>query len=329
MLPLLSEDRPTRVAVVVLPPCSLLTLGAVVDPLTAANRDGVRRYEISYYAADRRAIAASGLPLPIHAELSDTVQADLLLLVSDGLLPFADHRLFTGLLTRLATRLPALAGIQAGAWWLARAGLLDGYRATVHWQDAPQFSEQFPEVIVSQHLFEIDRNRLTACGGTATLDLLLTLIHHQHGESLATLIAEGLCLERVRRTDENQRVPQAARIGAAQPKLTEALLLMEANIEEPLTSDEIAGLVGVSRRQLERLFKQHLDSLPSRYYLELRLARARHLLQRTAKSIVQIGLACGFSSGPHFSTAYRAHFGITPREERARSAGFGSIGDGG
>jgi AraC family transcriptional regulator, L-arginine-responsive activator len=324
MFPLAAHDGPTRVAVVVLPPCSLLTLGAIVDPLLAANRDGPRRYEISYYLADRRVANAGGLPLPIHAELADDVACDLLLLASDGLLTFSDHRLFTGLLSRLAGRLPMIGGVQGGVWWLARAGLLSGYRASVHWQDAPQFSEQFPEVIVSQHLYEVDGSRITSCGGTATLDLMITLVRHQHREEIATRISEELCLERVRRTDERQRTPQAARLGAAQPKLTEALQLMEANVEEPLTSDEIADLVGVSRRQLERLFKQHLNALPSRYYLELRLGRARQLLQRSAKSIVQIGLSCGFSSGPHFSTAYRAHFGITPREERARSAGFGA-----
>lgn len=329
MVTTIPDDRPTRVAVVVLAPCSLITLGGIVDPLLAANRDGPRRYALEFYAADSRTQSASTLPLPALPELHDGVHADVLLLAADGLLPFADHRLFTSLLSRLASRVPTVGGVQGGVWWLARAGLLDGYRVSMHWQDAPQFCEQFPGTIVTQQLFEVDRNRVTTCGGTATIDLMLHLIRHQHGEALATRVAELLCLERVRRADEKQRVPQAARLGAAQPKLTEALQLMEANIEEPLTTDEIAELIELSRRQLERLFKQHLDTLPARYYLELRLNRARHLLQRTAKSIVQIGLSCGFSSGPHFSTAYRAHFGITPREERARSAGFGSIGDGG
>jgi len=115
-----------------------------------------------------------------------------------------------------------------------------------------------------------------------------------------------------------QRIPLATRIGGSQPKLTDAVSLMEANIEEPLSTDDIAYYVGVSRRQLERLFKQYLSTVPSKYYLSLRLARARQLLQQTSKSIVQIGLACGFSSGPHFSSTYRSHFGITPREERAQ-----------
>jgi len=122
----------------------------------------------------------------------------------------------------------------------------------------------------------------------------------------------------VRSKEERQRVALQARFGALQPKLTEAVTLMESNIEEPLSTDDIANLVGISRRQLERLFKQYLGSLPSRYYLELRLQRSRQLLLDTHYSIVQVGLMCGFSSGSHFSTAFGALFGHTPREERQR-----------
>jgi transcriptional regulator GlxA family with amidase domain len=125
-------------------------------------------------------------------------------------------------------------------------------------------------------------------------------------------------VDRVRGPEERQRVALQARFGLLQPKLTEAVTLMEANIEEPLSTDEIAQLAGISRRQLERLFKQYLGSLPSRYYLELRLQRARQLLRDTNYSIVQVGLMCGFSSGSHFSTAFGALFGNTPREERQR-----------
>ena len=141
-----------------------------------------------------------------------------------------------------------------------------------------------------------------------------------HGEELLAELLDHFGLERLRGSADNQRVPLSARIGGGQPKLTEAVSLMEANYEEPLPTEEIARLVGVSRRQLERLFKQYLNSLPSRYYLELRLNRARHLLQQTSKSILQIGLSCGFSSGPHFSSAYKNHFGVTPREKRTLRA---------
>jgi AraC-like DNA-binding protein len=152
----------------------------------------------------------------------------------------------------------------------------------------------------------------------ASIDFALTLVDILFGATVQAQVKEMLCVDRVRGQEERQRVALQARFGVLQPKLTEAVTLMEANIEEPLSTDDIAQLAGVSRRQLERLFKQYLGSLPSRYYLELRLQRARQLLRDTNHSIVQVGLMCGFSSGSHFSTAFGALFGNTPREERQR-----------
>ena len=142
------------------------------------------------------------------------------------------------------------------------------------------------------------------------------MLAEEQDQDLAALVAEDLIVERLRDGSEKQRVPLRNRLGSTHPKLTQAVILMESNIEEPLTTDEIARHVCVSRRQLERIFKQYLNSVPSQYYLELRLNRARQMLLQTSKSIIQIGLSCGFSSGPHFSSAYRNCFGITPREDR-------------
>lgn len=199
---------------------------------------------------------------------------------------------------------------------LAQLGLLDGYRAAVHWRWQDDFTERFPKVIATSHLFDWDRDRLSACGGLAVLDLLLAVLARDHGAELAGAVSEELVVERIREGGERQRIPLQNRIGSSHPKLTQAVLLMEANIEEPLTTDEIAQHVCVSRRQLERIFKQYLNRVPSQYYLELRLNKARQLLMQTSKSIIQIGLSCGFSSGPHFSSAYRNFFGATPREDR-------------
>lgn len=318
------NPRPTRVAVVLVAPCLPHTAAASMAALLAANRiDGRERYEVRCYTPDGKPIEAGPLTLGVEGALSDLVVCDLLVVASETMQLFTDHAAFTGLLGRFAARGIRMAGVRGGLWWLARAHLLDGRRAAVHWEDAALFAERHPEVLTSLHLYESDHGRLSASSAAAAIDLFASVCAQEHGTDLAAAVVEHLAVERIRRADELQHVPQALRLGAAQPKLMEALHLMEANVEEPLSTEEIAELVGVSRRQLERLFKQHLDALPSRYYLELRLQRAREFLRRTPKSIVQIGLACGFSSGPHFSTAYRAHFSITPREERARSAGFG------
>jgi transcriptional regulator GlxA family with amidase domain len=213
---------------------------------------------------------------------------------------------------------PCWGGVGAGVLWLAEAGALNGVRAALPWSLYPDVDMRADEALLSPHLYEIDGARLTCCGGAASIDFSLTLVDLLFGATAQAQVKEILCVDRVRGPDERQRVALQARFGVLQPKLTEAVTLMEANIEEPLSTDEIAQLAGVSRRQLERLFKQYLGSLPSRYYLELRLQRARQLLRDTNHSIVQVGLMCGFSSGSHFSTAFGALFGNTPREERQR-----------
>jgi transcriptional regulator GlxA family with amidase domain len=209
-------------------------------------------------------------------------------------------------------------GVGAGVLWLAEAGLMAGVRIALPWAlyaDTEHINER---AILTPHLFELDGRHLSCCGGAASIDFSLTLIECLFGATVQAAIKEALCIERVRSHEERQRVALQARFGALQPRLSEAVTLMETNIEEPLSTDDIANLVGLSRRQLERLFKQYLSSLPSRYYLELRLQRARQLLLETNHSIVQVGLMCGFSSGSHFSTAFGALFGNTPREERQR-----------
>ncbi len=205
-----------------------------------------------------------------------------------------------------------------GSYLLARAGLLDGYRCTIHWENIASLREEFPNVQVSDDLFIIDRDRISCAGGQSSMDMMLKLINDRHGNKLVTRISEQFMCERIRSSDDRQRIPLHMSLGSNQPKLTEAVTLMEANIEEPISLDELSNYVGISRRQLERLFQKHLNCVPTRYYLKLRLNRARLLLLQTSKSIVDIALACGFISAPHFSKCYRDLFGIPPRDERRK-----------
>ena len=209
-----------------------------------------------------------------------------------------------------------IGGLEAGVAALAASGLLAGGRCAVHWRMLDEFRERFPEVEAVTQLFVCGEALCSSSGGQASTDLLLSVVAREQGQDLAALVAEDLVIERIRDGAERQRMPLRNRLGSSHPKLTQAVILMESNIEEPLTTDEIARHVCVSRRQLERIFKQYLNSVPSQYYLELRLNRARQMLLQTSKSIIQIGLSCGFSSGPHFSSAYRNCFGVTPREDR-------------
>jgi transcriptional regulator GlxA family with amidase domain len=314
-----------RLGFLLLPRFSLLALGGAVDVLAAANEvleeNAYRSIMLSLDGAAVRAACGSQV-MPAQA-LADATELDGLFVVSDLPLPEPlrdGHTPLHQRLRELAAAGRLLGGIGTGAAVLAQAGVLNGHRATLHWALGPQLAEAHAQVVVSSNVHEIDRGRLSCTGGTASLDMMVAWLGQRHGERVAQALLAHFGLERLRGADERQRAPVAARAGLASAKLTEAVSLMEANLGEPLPTEDIAQLVGVSRRQLERLFKQHLDALPSRYYAELRLARARRLLQQTSQSILQIGLASGFSSGSHFSNAYRARFGRTPREERSQRA---------
>jgi transcriptional regulator GlxA family with amidase domain len=301
----LAQEAPLRVLLVNAGEPDSLTWSGLVQPLRlAAKMVGPQRLIVDVRSPDKFA--------------GDSQRHwHLVLLVADE----AEAGLRPANMRALAQRCrsaPCWGGVGAGVLWLAETGAFNGARTALPWSlypDADAFADQ---ALFSPHLFEIDGVRLTCCGGAASLDFALTVVDIVFGATVQAQVKEVLCVDRVRGQDERQRVALQARFGVLQPKLTEAVTLMEANIEEPLSTDEIAQLAGISRRQLERLFKQYLGSLPSRYYLELRLQRARQLLRDTNHSIVQVGLMCGFSSGSHFSTAFGALFGNTPREERQR-----------
>lgn len=316
-----------RFGFLLLPHASMADFASASEVLTHANLLAEKRlYETLLLSLDGAPVQLSNdIKLTVDLPLSYAPKLDYLLILADEIVSdFALEDLSKALGGGNADKM-TLAGLGCGSYWLARAGLLAGQRATIHWHEIARLTEEFPDVIVTSNLYESEGRCLSCAGGAATFDFMLDLVGKQQGHEFIAQLSELFSMERIRPGNERQRIPLATRIGGSQPKLTEAVSLMEANIEEPLSTDDIAYYVGVSRRQLERLFKQYLGTVPSKYYLELRLSRARQLLQQTSKSIVQIGLACGFSSGPHFSSTYRNHFNITPREERAQRALPGAL----
>jgi transcriptional regulator GlxA family with amidase domain len=214
-----------------------------------------------------------------------------------------------------------LGALCTASYLLARAGLMEGHCCTIHWENLAGFAEDFPEVEVTSELFEIDRNRFSCSGGTAAIDLMLNLISTQHGHELAASVADQFMHERIRDRHDHQRMSLPARLGVRHPKLLSVIELMEANLEEPLGRLQLAKQADLSTRQLERLFRKYLGRSPARYYLELRLNRARLLLLQTNMSVIDVALACGFVSASHFSKCYRDYFGRTPRKERGLPPG--------
>ena len=310
--------RPREIVFALVPDYSFIAFSSAVEPLRMANRmRGEQLYRWRIVSVGGAPVASSsGLFVQIDGDLGSVGNADLVIVCAGEQVQRHVDKTCLAWLRRLAQRRIPLGAICTGAYLLARADLLGGYRCTIHWENLASLREEHPDITVTSELFEIDRDRYTCSGGVAPLDMMLNLIQAEHGSPLAVAISEEFICERIRGRNDRQRVPLKHHLGTSQPKLVEAISLMEANIEEPMSLDELSRHVGLSRRQLERLFQKHVRCVPTRYYLELRLARARQLLLQTTRPIVDIAFACGFVSAPHFSKCYRDRYGVPPREER-------------
>lgn len=309
------------------PEFSLMPFTCAIEPLRIANRlSGRALYRVQTVAKDGLPVRSScGVAVGVDRAL---VQCDPAALPPDtaavlcgglGGERYADREV-TAWLRRVDRHGAAVGALCTGAHALARAGLLDGHRCTIHWENMPGLTEAFPDLEATGDLYEIDGTRFTCSGGAAALDMMLRMIADRHGDELAAKVSEQLILDRIRGPKDRQRTPLPARLGVHHPKLIRAVELMEATIEEPLGQEALATRIGLSRRQLERLFRRHLARTPAQFYLETRLERARHLLSQTDLPVMAVACATGFVSASHFSTCYRQLFGRTPRTERVAMA---------
>jgi len=313
-----SRDLPMRIALVLVPEFTLLPVTSIIDPLRLANRLSEKElYSWSIHSTDGGAVTASSdITLVADGNLEAIPEhATVIVCGGTNVHRYGDKILFNWLRkqARLGTDIGAVC---TGAQLLAMAGLLNGYTCTIHWENQPGFVEEFPDINVTSALFEVDRDRFTGAGGTSALDLMLSLISAQHGAMLASAVAENILHSPIRQPGEHQRMSLPARIGARHPKMVGIIEQMENNLEDPLSPSLLAREAGLSTRQLERLFRRYLDRSPKRYYLELRLKKARSLLLQTSMSVINVALACGFSSPSHFSKCYRAYYSRTPYRER-------------
>src|SRR6185437_7710353 len=269
----------SQFAFLTLPQYSMIALSNAVEPLRMANNLlGKQVYSWSIVSLDGAPTTASnGLQLTPTLPLESIRSVDILF-VSGGVEVQAgvSQRLLSAL-RRFAERRVPLGALCTGGYALARAGLLDKYRATIHWENLSALREEFPRILLNDQLFTIDRDRFTCSGGVAPLDLMLHLVKARHGARLSQQISEQFIVDRVRNDRDRQYVPLRAQIGVSHDTLIRVAQLMEQNIEKPLSLDEIAAATELSRRQIERLFKRHLNCVPKRYYLQMRLRRAREL----------------------------------------------------
>lgn len=301
-----------------LPQFSMIAFTSAIEVLRMANYVArAEHYRWSIFSLDGAPVPASnGIVVRPTQPLDVTRLPDVMIVCGGVRIRDVVNDVTRAALVALAERGVPLGGICTGAYALMASGLLDNYRCTVHWENLSALHTEFPRVHFADELFVVDRDRLTCTGGTAPLDLMLNLVGARLGQPLAAQVSEQFILERIRGATDPQPIPVDARVGFSRAELVEVVRLMEANIEEPLSLEELARLVRLSQRHLQRMFKIYLNVSPTHYYLSLRLKRARDLLRTTDASIARVTMVCGFHSPCHFSKAYRAQFGHAPSHER-------------
>ncbi len=316
------SKKPRRFIFVLLDSFSMLSFASAIECLRIANRMANQElYEWKLVGEGGDAVTCSaGTTFKLDDDLGDLLRDDVVLLCSGINVQQATSKRLMGWIRRESRKGILVGGLCTGAYVLARAGLLDGKKATIHWENADSFIEEFDEVELTKSVFLIDGNRMTTAGGTSSIDLMLKLIANDHGEELANAVADQLIYSSIRTDQDTQRLSVPTRIGVRHPKLSQVIQMMEKNIEEPISPSILAKDVGMSTRQLERLFRRYLNRSPKRYYMELRLQKARNLLMQTDMSVINVALACGFASPSHFSKCYRSHYNTTPYRERGAQA---------
>jgi AraC family transcriptional regulator, glycine betaine-responsive activator len=297
---------------------SMIAFTAAIEPLRLANRaTGRKLYEWQLYSADGiSAEASNGVRVNVDHKFSEARSMDAVVVCAGVDVQLLDHRDLIIAVRRLTTFGAAAGAVCTGTYVLAKAGLLDGFRCTIHWENRPGVTADFPDLDIGEELFEIDRDRFTCAGGVAAADMMLSLIKRDHGGDVSSAVTDQLIHHRIREATERQRMDLRTRLGVADPKLLRVISLMEHSIERPLTIETFARNVGLSSRQLERMFVKHLGAPPNRYYLNLRLEHACQLLRQTRMPILDVAMASGFNSASYFSQSYLEHFGHSPSSER-------------
>ncbi|MEL6202172.1 MAG: GlxA family transcriptional regulator [Pseudomonadota bacterium] len=304
----------------------MIAFASAVEAMRAANRMlGYQAYVWRTSSADGAPVeASSGISVAAQTSIEDErrmingAERPTLYLVCGGTnIETYITKQLTGIVREEHMRGIAVGGLCTGAFVVAAAGLLSGKRCAIHWENLPGFQERFPKAEVFADLFEIDSSIHTCAGGTASMDMMLSLIAEDFDDDIVNRICEQMLTDRVRSSTDRQRLPLRARLGVQNGRVLEIIELMEAHLSEPLSLLEIAEHIGISRRQIERLFRQEMARSPARYYLEVRLDRARHLLIQSSLPVVEVAIACGFISASHFSKCYRELYQKSPQQERA------------
>ncbi len=318
-----------RIAFLLVPDFSMIAFTTAVEPLRVANRVlGDRVYDWTVLSVSGAPVSASnGVSVMVDGALPShpphvPPRPDLVMVCAGLNVAAAADRMLLQALRRWHHADVALGGVCTGTWLLAEAGLLEDVRCVIHWEALPAFAERFPDADVRADLYQSDRGFLTCAGGTAPLDMMLHMVAEDLGDDVVSGACQQIITDRVRQHGESQTLPIGSRLKIANGRLLEMVRLMETNISEPLSLEDIAAAVKLSRRQVERLYQRHLGMSPARCYTLLRLNRAHLLLTQSDLPVLQVALACGFVSASHFSKCYRAVYGRPPARDRMGQGTF-------
>jgi transcriptional regulator GlxA family with amidase domain len=296
----------------------MMAFSAVIEPLRAANAlAGEALYRWAIVGSEDGMIrASSGIAVTPDFSARNAPPADYIVVCSGG---DADRLSAAQPLNWIRKSLRAggnIGSVADGAFYLGRAGLLDGFSCTLHWQSQPAFVEAFPDLTLERSIYVIDRTRFTSAGGIGALDMMLDLIARHHGDALARAVAEWFVHDRIRASTDRERLQLRLRTGIRDDLVLDAVAHLEADQEGPVPIAVVARRLGVTIERLERAFKAEVGLLPAEYYKRLKLQRARDLLEHSAMSVREIGLASGYTSFSAFVRAFRNVYGRTPRQMR-------------
>lgn len=307
-----------KIGFLLIPQFSMLSFMSALEPLRVANRLSERNlYEWHFFSSDDSPVFASNnIPISPDRKFNETGDIDLLVVVAGIGVNLVQDKTLSEWLRQLSRKGITMGATSTGSLLLARAGLMTDHRCTIHWENKESFEEEFPSLKVTGELYETDRNIMTCSGGLASLDMILDKIAIEHGAALAIDCAEQFIHPQIRPANENQRMKLQLKYKTNHPRLLKVIQTMATHTEDVLTCVDIGQKVGLSARQMERLFKEHLQTTPNAFYMQLRLERAKHLLVQSTMSVTQIAAACGFNSTSYFTRCYVKSFEMTPRQTR-------------
>ncbi len=312
-------DPPAKAyAFVLVPGFSTLGFSCALDALSLANHhpSGRKFYRWRLMSETGAPVTAyNGVTVQVDSALAELSRDETLIVCAGENAGQGATRPLLNWLRRETRKGMDYGALSSGTYILALAGLIGGKRVTTHWEYKTALTEMLPDVIMEDTIFSVDGRVFTSAGSAASMDMMLHRVHDDYGPDLATWVADQMVYTVPRAHSHTQRMSLQSRPEVRNSKLLMTMQIMEKNLEDPLRPDEIADVVGLSTRQLERLFARYLRTSPKRYYLHLRLEKARNLLRQTDLSVTDVSVACGFQSLSHFSKSYRAEFGVPPGME--------------